>query len=475
MITKKNILSYLILLLCGFLAFYICFFKLGSAALENWDEAWYADVTRHMLKSKEFFVLYWNRIVFLDKPPFYMWLSAITSKIFGLSEFSFRFTSAVSGFLTIILVMVYSYRNYGLIPALISFSTLTFNNLFIWRARSGNLDSLLTLFFVLFYFLIVGKQKNKYLLIGLILGLIYLSKLTIVLFPLLTFILLEIIYENKRIISNLPNYLKLFFVFFITCGIWLYLGTSKIGSSFYQYFLFHADQGVSNLSFSNFKLDYFNFAYYSLQRRFFWLVLIGILFALTKLRDKKYLAQILFAIGLLFQLTFSIKNNNWYLLPAMPFWSLLAAFATFKLFNFFKKIKFGYIFVGIFSLISLYISYKTLTVNIKAIINAEGPETVKQVSLKLKELTADNEIIVRLDHLYPTTVYYSDRSVLSSPDGAGNSKLFISRELLKERIKKKEINWIVGKTGDIEAFIKNVPDRKFKQIKVGEETILNSL
>lgn len=468
-------LSYFILALCSLLALYICFFKLGTAALENWDEAWYADVTRNMLRSKEFFVLYWNRIVFLDKPPLYMWLSALSSYFFGLSEFSVRFTSALSGFITIILVMFYSYRNFGLIPALISFSTLAFNNLFIWRARSGNLDSLLALLFVLFYFFVISKKKNKYFLIGLVLGLIYLTKLTVVLFPLLAFIILEIIYENKKLYSNIPNYLKLLLIFVIMGGIWLYLGTTKIGPNFYQYFLFHADQGVSSISLSNFKLDYLSYAYYSLQRRFFLLVLLGMIIALIKLKDKKYLAQIIFTIGLLVQLSFTERNNNWYLLPSMPFWSMLAALATYNLFKLFKKIKFGFILIIVFLIISSYISYKTLTVNIKAIINTNGPETIKAASIKLKELTNDDDIIVRLDHLYPTTIYYSDRRILSSPDGANNSKLFISRELLKKRIQLKEISWLVGKTDDATAFLKNDPDQQYKIIKVGEETILHAL
>jgi len=473
--SRTSIFSYFILTLCSFLAFYICFYKLGFAALENWDEAWYADVTRHMLQSKEFFVLYWNRIVFLDKPPLYMWLSALSSQFFGLSEFSLRFTSALSAFATTILIMIYSYQNFGLIPALISFSTLAFNNLFIWRARSGNLDSLLTLLFVIFYFLIISKKKNKYSLIGLVLGLTYLTKLTVVLFPLLAFIILEIIYENKKLFFNIPNYLKLLFIFVITGGIWLYLGSNKIGPTFYQYFLFHADQGVSNISLANFKFDYLSYAYYSLQRRFFWLVLLGLILALTKLRDKKYLAQIIFACGLLFQLSFSVRNNNWYLLPAMPFWSMLAALATYHLFKLFKKIKLGFILMAVFSIISLYISYKTFTVNIKAVINANGPETIKTASIKLKELTKDNDIMVRLDHLYPTTVYYSDRKVLSSPDGAGDSGLFVSRELLKKRIQLKEISWLVGKNGDADAFLKSDPSQQYKIIKIGEETILRAL
>jgi len=62
-------------------------------------------------------------------------------------------------------------------------------------------------------------------------------------------------------------------------------------------------------------------------------------------------------------------------------------------------------------------------VNIAAIITTQGPEAIKNVSIELNRLTKDGNVVVRLDHLYPTTVYYTDRRVLASPDGAGDSKL----------------------------------------------------
>lgn len=114
-----------------------------------------------------------------------------------------------------------------------------------------------------------------------------------------------------------------------------------------------------------------------------------------------------------------------------------------------------------------------MTVNIKAIINAEGPKTIKDVSLKLNELTNDKDIIVRLDHLYSSTVFYSDRRVLSSPDGAGNSNLFISRDLLQKKINLGEIKWIVGNSGDATSFMETDVINKYEVIKVGDETILH--
>ena len=136
---------------------YICFYQLGKSPLENWDEAWYADMIRHMIRSHEFILTYWNKAVLLDKPPLQIWLSLPFVWFFGLNEFSVRIVSSIAGFLTILLVTKYSYKKWGLLPALFAFLTIALNNTFIWRVRSGNIDALVTFLILLTYFFIIGK------------------------------------------------------------------------------------------------------------------------------------------------------------------------------------------------------------------------------------------------------------------------------------------------------------------------------
>lgn len=476
-IKKQRIFVYAILFFCFCLAMFIVFYKLGFSAMENWDEAWYADIVRHMLRTKEFFVTYWNSALLLDKPPLYMWLTVIVAKIIGLSEFSVRFVSALAGLATILLVLFSSYRLFGLIPALIAFSTLALNNIYVWRVRSGNLDSLLTFLFVLSYFLMISKKKYRYLLLGATFGLMYLTKLTVVIFPLAVFAIQELIYENTKMLSHIPAYLKSAAIFVLLAGIWLYVGTQKAGPDFYKYYLYRADQGVSNISLTNFKTDYLNYTYYSLQRRFFWLALIGLGFALFKLKDRRYFIQILFATGLLIQLSLTTRNNNWYLMPSMPFWSMLAALATYQLFQLFtllKKRRPLYLLMAVFIILSLYISYKTFKVNIMALINSEGPVKMKASSLEINSLSKDDDQVARLDNLYPTTIYYADRKTWSSPDKVDTTDLFISRHDLKQKLQSKEIKWVVGVNGDIDAFLKDQDKQQYDIIKVNdEETILH--
>ncbi len=470
---RKRLIAYLALFVCFLLAAYIAFYKLGSGALENWDEAWYADVVRQMLRSGEYFVMYWNREIFLDKPPLYMWLTVPFVKILGMKEIAFRLVSAITGFITIILITISAYNMYGLIPALIAFGTLTLNNTYIWRVRSGNLDSLLTFLFVLAYFFMIKKSKYRYPILGIIFGLIYLEKLTIVLLPLGVFILLELIYENWRIILRIPYYIILAALFVSLGGFWLKTGTQKAGGEFYDYYIHYADQGVSKVSLSNLKINYVSYMYYSLQRRFFWLVLIGGVIAVFKLKDKKYLAQLIFAFALVAQLSLTSRDNNWYLLPAMPFWSLLAALATYYIFKLFRN---NTVIVAMFCLVSLYFSYKTFTVNIRAIINTSGPEKLKQSGLIINKMSNYNDVVVRLDQLYPSSIFYTDRKILSSPDWVSTGGLFISRDGAKKEALTKQIKWIFGTNGDVEQFLKGQDIKIYKVIKPNnEETILEVL
>jgi 4-amino-4-deoxy-L-arabinose transferase-like glycosyltransferase len=69
---------------------------LGHKPLAEWDEAIYAEVAREML-SRSWLVPHWNQQLWLEKPPLTMWITAALFKLFGVTEFWARATSALSG------------------------------------------------------------------------------------------------------------------------------------------------------------------------------------------------------------------------------------------------------------------------------------------------------------------------------------------------------------------------------------------
>ena len=451
-------LEKLILVLLAIFAGYIVFYNLGNSYLENWDEAWYGDIIRNMMQQKDFIVPHWNKLVLLDKPPLFMWVGSFFSSIFGLSEFSIRLPSAISAFVIIIFTTIYCYRKYGLIPSLLAFSSLALNNIFIWRARTGNIDALVSLQIFFVYFLILSKKKYKYLVLGILFALIYLTKASLVFFPFGIFIIHEFFFERKNIKKNFKKYFVLMMVFVLLSGFWLFLGSLKEGKGFIEYYLFKSDQGAASFNLSKFNFHYISYIYYSLQRRFFWVFLFGLLFSILKIKKAENLLLILFSSLLTILLGFGKKDNNWYLLPSMPFWTVLIGFGTYKFINFFekyKKIKYMVI-LGVMT-VSFYVSYKTYTVNIKSIMTSQTTANQAKMSILVNKSSDENDQVARLDHLYPTTIYYSNRFVYASPSDAASGSFFISRVDLIEKINKQEIKWVLGKKNEVEEFSKNFP------------------
>lgn len=449
----------------------LAFFHLGSAPLENWDEAWYADVTRNMIQSHNYFVATWNEALWLDKPPMFMWLSAFVASFIGMSELAVRVPSAISGIIVVMLVLWFTYRNYGLVPSLMAFVTLACNNLFVWRMRSGNIDLVATLFIFLFFLVQVSKLRHRYLLLGLLLSCLYMTKASLVVFPILVFILHEVFFERQQIKEHFKSYGAMLGIALALPVLWLIIGTMQIGPQFFQYFMFKSDQGVATVGFSKFSMDYVMYMYYSLQRRFTAVLVVGVLFALRYIKDSKVFLMLMYGSLLLIQLSFTERSNNWYLIPSMPFWSLLCAFGTYHVL---KLVRNNIIVVVLVVAATVFLGYRTFITSIAPTLQTQANVAQKESSVILNTLTKEGDVIVRLDHLYPTTVYYSQRRVLASPVGQENSiGYWLSRKDLEKKVRKHKIKWILGTNTDIAAFQSSVPDVSFKVRKIdGGEYIL---
>jgi 4-amino-4-deoxy-L-arabinose transferase-like glycosyltransferase len=419
-----------------------------------------------MLRGKDLAVLYWNQSVYLDKPPMFIWASAISSLIFGLSEFSVRLPSALCALFVAVILLVYTKKKFGYIPSLVALGTLVLNNVFIWRARSGNIDLLVTFFIFLTYFILISTKKYKYFFLGVLFACIYLTKASLVALPLLIFIISEIAYERQNIKKNILNYVFLFVIFFGLAGIWLLFGYMKAGRPFVDYYLFHSDQGVASMQLSFISADYLNHMYYALQRRFFWIFLFGAGWLVVHIKKKENLLLLLYSMLLLLQLSFTQRDNNWYLLPSMPFWSIVIAYGTDKIFKLFRYNK---IVVSIFACIGFYLMYRTLIVNILPILNTSATVAQAESSKVLNRLSSSKEIIVRLDHLYPTTIYYSDRKTLASPEGINTNGFFISRHDLKKKLSDKEIRWLIGKKDDTNKFLGELEGVRVRRVSVNRD------
>ena len=77
---------------------------IGDAHLFDWDEINFAESAREMLLTHNYRMVQINFQPFYEKPPFFIWLQALSMSYFGVNEFAARFPNAVIGIATIIAV-----------------------------------------------------------------------------------------------------------------------------------------------------------------------------------------------------------------------------------------------------------------------------------------------------------------------------------------------------------------------------------
>jgi hypothetical protein len=95
---KKNVF------ILGLLAalFFIPF--LGGVHLFDWDEINFAEISREMLITGEYFKIKLNYLPFWEKPPLFFWLQALSMSVFGVNEFAARLPNALIGIATLIIL-----------------------------------------------------------------------------------------------------------------------------------------------------------------------------------------------------------------------------------------------------------------------------------------------------------------------------------------------------------------------------------
>ena len=128
------------------LAVVIIFSKLGGNGLANYDDCFYAQKAKEILKTGDLMTMHFNNQPAWENPPFFMWLIALSYKLFGVNEFAAKFPSAFFGVATVFLVYVIARKLYD--PWVAFFSSFVLSTTFIFTryARHAMMDVTLSFF-----------------------------------------------------------------------------------------------------------------------------------------------------------------------------------------------------------------------------------------------------------------------------------------------------------------------------------------
>ena len=377
-------------------------FKLGQSSLSSFDEAWYAAISRNILLSRDLLNLKFNGSPFADHPPAGFWLIAISQTVFGISEFSARFPSALLGLLCLVLIYLLGQKLASQTVGFASAFTLVSSPWFLLRARSGNLDITLTFFLLLtFYLAILSSKNSKYLIpLGVSFTLLLLTKTMVpfTVIPSLIIILwgsgLNLVFPLTLtfsvtliwVIAQLLNYPD-FIARYLSIGI----PQSKTGTTIWENILLaktYLHHGIGSI---------FRPAVLSLPFLIF----------LIKKADFKYILSLAFFI-LVFLLPFagSSRGQIWHLIPVFPFMILLFFIIFYSLLSFKSKL-----LAKILTLtLALTISVPQITKNWSEFIDI--PKFISDEAILSRKTSAFPYPLVIDENFLPSAVFYSGKNVI---------------------------------------------------------------
>lgn len=85
---------------------------LGVVHLFDWDEINFAEAAREMLVTGNWTTVTINYEPFWEKPPLFIWMQAVSMKVFGVNEFAARFPTVLSAIATLNLIYYIAMKHF---------------------------------------------------------------------------------------------------------------------------------------------------------------------------------------------------------------------------------------------------------------------------------------------------------------------------------------------------------------------------
>lgn len=151
---EKKRIVYVVLLLA--FSYLFLFHHLGSYSLKEPDEGRYAEIPREMVEQGDWLVPHLNYVRYFEKPPLLYWATAVSYKVLGVNEWSFRLPNALFALCCVLAVYAFVARRMGEECAFIASSMLVSSFGFFGMARVVTTDMLLS--FMLFASLLCFQE-----------------------------------------------------------------------------------------------------------------------------------------------------------------------------------------------------------------------------------------------------------------------------------------------------------------------------
>lgn len=309
------------------------FYNLGSYSLVDFDEAWFAEVATNIVRIKNPLVLTFNNDVFNEHPPFGFILMALSMTILGANEFAVRFFPALSGLLSVVTLYLIGKKIFSRVVGIGAASILVSCVWFIFRARSGNLDTIFLFLYLLSFYLAlqIGTRKHAIYNVAISTALLFLSKILVgitVFIPIVLYLIVKKVRVPKK------DILKASLLFLAIVLPWIIANVAANGTPFLAHIWYVGSRPFGRISpnygdlLGSTTFQYLHFG----MRKWYYFALIslgGSIFFVRKYRQLIPLYAVL--VFFLYNFLTNAKTEIWHLIPLYPFFALLIAFFIYQL------------------------------------------------------------------------------------------------------------------------------------------------
>jgi 4-amino-4-deoxy-L-arabinose transferase-like glycosyltransferase len=175
------------------LALFVIFAHLGEGHLANYDDCYYAQKAKEMVRDGSWITPTYESAPRLDNPPFFLWIMAGSFLVFGIRDYAAILPSAISGVLAVALLLRLAGRlGWSAFGAWCAAVVLLTTQYFLKYARHAMFDVFLTLIFLLClwaYLDLLEGRRGRALVIGVLCGIGVMTKSVLGLFPLIVIVL----------------------------------------------------------------------------------------------------------------------------------------------------------------------------------------------------------------------------------------------------------------------------------------------
>ncbi len=323
--------------------------------LSGYDDTAYTHEAKTMVQSGDWWTMSLNGNPDFDKPPLFIWLVAISFKIFGATDFAAKVPSVLLGWATVALVYFLakemlsnependldsensaSRRDWLPVFSMLSMATTQY---FLKYSSHAMTDVPFTFFFTLAVYFYVRSRKNSYFLLagGIATGLATLTRSPMGLFP-LAIIALHLVFTRRLKLLFSFNFAGCLFFAALIPATWFLREYSLFGDVFinrhFGNFLAHSGGAANPQTGWQQFLWYFEYLFLIVKLYFPWfpLMFYGLFLAVRKARQSRFSAPVETLLIIWFfvvLIPFSLAESKVlrYILPVFPAFAILSAYA----------------------------------------------------------------------------------------------------------------------------------------------------